>query len=285
MDNSESHKYYLKELEEQFSVLVDSCHAYDKGNFSQAKSLSNILRAILKDVEKPSKRTRSFSLLHHLDVKDKMKFYNTGYEAKKPKLSINLVGFVTRPSSSPDTTITSETIYLPVLDKSNLIDVKWLDFDNWYTSKIIYSETDKDTLIITRKWLILAMAEQGGGTHIDKLESVEKAYLEIATAKNTIFTHNKENKDYPIEYLHYALIRQIAHELIITLKKEFNLPYNYHPTNKHNLRGIPENKIKQSIFFGEDFNSTRTKFPARRGSYETFKTPENAAYMKMFIDN
>ena len=284
MNNDDAYGYYHKELEDQFSLLVDSCHAYDKGNFSQAKNLSSILRVILKDVENPTPKTRSFSLLHHLNAKEKMRFYNTGYEAVNPKISINLVGFVTRPSHSPDTTITSESIYLPVLNKSNQIDVKWLNFNEWWNSKIIVSENINDTLVITRKWIILAMAEQGGGVHADKYESIEKKYLEIATAKNTIFSHTSGSKEYSIEYLHYALVRQIAHEMIITLKKEFDFLYSYNPTNKENLRGVPESKIIQPGLFGEDINSTRTKFPAKIGPFSSFSTPENAAYVKLFYD-
>lgn len=284
MNDTDLKSYYLKELEEQFTLLVDNCHAYDKGNFSQSKSLSSILRVILKDVKNPTPKTRSFSLLRHLDMKEQMKFYNTGFEAVKPKVSINLVGFATRPSFLPEVPIKNETIYLPVLDKSEQVDVKWLPFKDWWESKIIHSENINGTLVITREWIILAMADQGGGTHVDKVEQVEQAYLEIATAKNTIFTHHSDNKEYPIEYLHYALIRQIAHEMIITLKKTFNFQYEYHPTNKHNLRNVPEHKITQPGMFGENVDSTRTKFPAKIGSYSTFTTPEDAAYVKLFYD-
>lgn len=284
MKSNELHSYYLKELEEQFTLLVDNCHAYDNGNFSQAKSLSSILRVILKDVKNPTPKTRSFSLLYHLGVKDQLKFYNTGYEAVNPKVSINLVGFVTRPSYSPDKKIQTETVYLPVLDKSQQVDVKWLTFKDWWESKIIHSENINGTLVITREWIILAMAEQGGGSHVDRMDEVEKAYLEIATAKNTIFTHHNGDKEYPIEYLHYALIRQIAHEMVITLKKALNFEYEYHPSNKHNLRGAAENKIIQPGMFGEDIESTRTKFPVRVGEFTSFTTPKDAAYVKLFYD-
>jgi len=103
MDENKIEDYYLEQLLQQVSFLTDSCNSYDKGNFAQAKMQSAIIRTLVKDPGDP-KRSRTVSLLTHLNKKNTMEFYNTGFEAKNAKLNINLVGIATVPSSLPTLT-------------------------------------------------------------------------------------------------------------------------------------------------------------------------------------
>lgn len=276
--------YYFNELKDALFNLIDSAHSYDKGNFAQAKNMSSIIRLILRDIENPRPNNRTVSILKHLQRKDSMKFYNTGYEASDPLLSISLVGMVDVPISSPDSKQLKQHIYLPVLDKSNFIDVKWLTFDQWWNSVIVVDKSDDSDIIIKRKWLILAMAQQGGGAHLDAVDNVEELYLSLATAKKSILKTIDNGVEVPIQFIHYALVRQITHELIITLKKEFNIIKYYYPSNAINLKGIPENNIKQPGFVAEvtKSHSTRTDFPYRLPHVQTLTPPPEAAYMKIF---
>lgn len=276
--------YYLNQLEQQLSLLVDSCDAYDSGKFYQAKSLSNNIRAIVRDVKNPTPKTRTKSLLYHLDRKLTMKFYNTGFKAKEPIISMNLVGMASVPSKAPTTKPLNEHMYFPLLNGSNQIDLKWLEFSDWWESEIIVYKSENLDLSITRESIVLTMVEQDGGTHVDSLDNIDINYLELATATKSLFSNvDKNGIESPIINLHYALVRQIAHELIISLKKEFNFSIDYNPSNKKNLRGVSETEIKQfGIFAKADAGySVRTKNPYKEMIRSSFKTPENAAFVKI----
>jgi hypothetical protein len=278
--------YYLEQLEHQVSFLVDSSNAYDHGKFAHSKLLSNIIRTIVKDVDNPTPKTRTKSLLFHLDRKQSMKFNNTGFEAIDPIININLVGIVNIPNKLPTSKRQSDNIYLPLLNQSVQIDVKWLPFEDWWNSKIIVYKSDKMNVSFTRKTIVMTMAEQDGGTHVDTKENVEIDYLELATATKNLFINvDKNGKESPIINLHYALVRQIAHELIISLIKEFKFNILYNPTNKHNLRGVPESEIKQFGVFAEENldQSVRTKTPNKQMPSASFKTPDNAAFVRFFF--
>lgn len=281
----EKHNYYLEQLKQQVSFLIDACEKYDKGIFYQAKNMSAIIRTLVKDPENtnPKRRNQTVSLLKSLDIKDTMKFYNTGYEAIDPKMSINLVGIATVPANAPLTTM-FEHLYLPLLNNSDLIDCRWLNFSDWWNSKVIVSKSESREIIFTRKKICLTMAEQDGGVHVDSYENIDKDYRDIANYITHVFVNVDSNgKESPIMHLQYALVRQIAHELILSIKKVFSLNLDYNPTNKYNLRGIPENKIKQFGVFAEDgmHLSSRTKYPFRCTGFSSFKTPDNAAYVKI----
>jgi len=277
-------KYYLEQLYQQTFLLVDACRNYDNGNFFYAKSMSAIIRTLVKDSEAPSKsKNQSISLLKSLGVKESMNFYNTGFEVADPNMNINLVGFVTVPAKVPAVNNSFDNFYLPVLDNSERIDCKWLKFEDWWNSQIIVSKTDKRNIIFTRKKITMSMAEQDGGVHVDALERVDKDYRDIALSISHIFIHMGPQGEVPIEYLQYALVRQISHELIKSILKKFSLGLDYHPTNKINLRGVSETKIVQPGIFAEENKcvSTRTKNPYKEPPYITIKTPPNAAYVRL----
>lgn len=278
--------YYLDQLSEQMSMLVDACHEYDKGKFYQAKNMSAIIRTLVKDPDNinPKRKNQTISLLKSLGVKDTMKFYNTGYEAIDPLINISLVGIVTIPSTAPLLNISNENIYLPVLNNSNLVDVKWLTFEDWWNSNVIVSKSESREIIFTRKKISLTMAEQAGGVHVDSFENIDKDYRDILMNIANIFVNTTtDGQEYPIKHLQYALVRQISHELIISISKQFNLKLDYKPTNTYNLRGVHESNIKQFGVFAQENNhlSKRTKKPAKGGSFSSFKTPPNAAYVKL----
>lgn len=285
INETNNKQYYLEQLEQQVSLLVDSCHSYDNGKFIHSKLLSNIIRTIVKDVDKPTPRTRTKSLLFHLNCKQTMKFYNTGYEAIDPQININLVGIAHIPNNLPTIKRQSDNIYLPLLDNSQQIDVRWLKFDDWWNSKIIVYKSKSLDITITRKSIVMTMAEQDGGTHVDSKEDVEMDYLALATATKSLFHTVRGGRETPIINLHYALVRQIAHELIISLRKEFNFDIDYTPTNKHNLGGLPESEIKQfgMLATKDSGNSSRTKTPYKKIPVTPFTVPPGAAYMKVFF--
>ncbi len=280
----QNYDFYHQQLQEQISLLILACESFDKGNFIAAKQMSAIIRTLIKDPEpRGGRKTQTISLLKSLGVKESMKFYNTGYEAIDPEININLVGIATVPTTAPFSG-GFEHLYLPILDDSNLIDCKWLTFTEWWESKIIVSKTETREIIFTRKKISLTMAEQDGGVHIDQFEKIDKDYRDISQATAHLFVGvNSDGAEVPIKNLQYALVRQIAHELIVSIIHNFNLDIQYSPTNKTNLRGVPPHRLKQGILFAEDKKhlSSRTTTPFKSTGFTSFKTPPNAAYVKI----
>ncbi|WP_273128942.1 hypothetical protein [Bacillus weihaiensis] len=283
MDNANIQKYYLTQLTEQVSFLIDACNSYDKGNFAQAKMMSAIIRTIVKDPENPRRNNKTKSLLTLLNKKN-MLFLNTGFEVKNPKINVNLVGIATIPSKLPLLTKQFDNIYLPLLNDSEKIDVKLLSFEDWWNSQIIYVESENSTSIFTRKRIVLTMAEQDGGSHVDSHEDIDPEYLELATAAKSFFINiDRFGNESPIINMHFALVRQIAHELIVSLIKEFNIHLEYQPTNEFNLNGLPKEVIKQPVMMveGTKFESSRTKKPFKLPKSQSFTTPEDATFVRI----
>lgn len=283
MTKIENQKYYLEQLHDQVSFLIDACHSYDRGNFKQAKLRSGYIRTIVKD---PERKSRTISLLTHLKRKDSMNFYNTGYEAEEPIININLVGIASVPAKSLFDQKRVDHIYLPMLNKSQQIDVRWLTFEQWWKSRIIVYKSENSNIVFTRKSIVLTMAEQDGGHHVDSIEDIDINYYELATATKSLFSNvDTQGNESPIINIHFALVRQIAHELIISLLKEFQFDLDYSATNKYNLNGVSEKEIKQFGVFSEadKCHSVRTKTPYREMHSETFTTPENVAYVRFFF--
>lgn len=272
--------FYLHQLQEQVNLLIDSCHMYDRGSFSQAKIMSGIIRTLVKD---PVKKSQTVSLLTSLEVKDTMQFYNTGYSAKDPAILMNLVGLVNIPLRIQSTN-SYQRIYIPILDDSTLIDVQWIDFDDWWETDVIVNKTINCDIHLSRKKIVLAMAEQDGGVHVDKFNKMDATYRDIITHTANIFTHIDSNGvESPIEYLQYALVRQIAHELLISIFKKFDIFKPYTPTNAFILNGTPKGCIQPPflIALNDGDLSSRTDKPISSERGIPLIAPPGTAYVRL----
>jgi hypothetical protein len=136
-----------------------------------------------------------------------MRFNNTGFEAKNAKINVNLVGIATVPSKLPTSKKQFDNIYLPLLNASERIDVKWLPFEKWWKSQITFVESEHSTSIFTRKRIVLTMAKQDGGAHVDSHDEIDKEYLELASAARSYFQNiDTFGNTSPIINMHFALV-------------------------------------------------------------------------------
>ena len=276
-----SNDYYLIQLKEQVNFLIDACHFYDKGSFIQAKQMSAVIRTLLKD---NSRNKQTVSLLASLGVKKTLKFYNTAYSAKDPAVLLNLVGLLRQyqPSSESD----PMPIYIPMLDDTNLIDVQWIDFDDWWESDVIVCKDTDNNFSLSRKKIILTMAEQDGGVHVDNFDKMDSIYKGIITNTANILTHvDSSGNTTVIKYLQYALVRQIAHEVITTLRNVYDLFAPYNPTQEYILNDIPKDKIIKPfmIALNDGDLSTRTDNPLSGERGPGIVAPPGAAYFRLEI--
>jgi hypothetical protein len=90
-------------------------------------------------------------------------------------------------------------------------------FDDWW-NKIVFADQFKNKF--TRRDLILAVCNKDGGAHVDP--SLDKAYAELTRSGSLgwkFFVNGVEQE--PATKPELASIRQIAHEVLKSLKDEF----------------------------------------------------------------
>ncbi|KST49673.1 hypothetical protein NE256_13100 [Enterococcus faecium] len=219
-------------LNEQYHFLLQSASQFDKGNFFEAKRLATTSRVLLRDTR------NSASLLKQLGVKDSLLYYNTSLFIKDVVLYSGPVTIATIPNKLNGQYFNT---YWPLFDEYGPSPtlVPLLSFDHWYNTKMLINGIDS----FTRKEIIGYLADQDGGAHIDA--EIDKKYhnLKQSVYSMSMQQLNTFSKNLPFENLHYALMRQIAHELIVTLNKNFYFNEKYEPLNT----AIKDNVLKINI--------------------------------------
>ncbi len=121
--------------------------------------------------------------------------------------------------------------YIPLYDTEN---IRKVSFETWWNNIIC----DKLKNTFSRKNIILSLANQDGGAHID--EGIERDYYKL-TRENTMgWVINNNGKETQMEGVHLSAVRQIAHEMIRTLTTEIKELNNNQYIIKYNnqLNGI-----------------------------------------------
>ena len=173
-----------------------------------------------------------------------------------------------------------------MLDDTDLIDVQWIDFDDWWESNVIVCKDDTNNFSLSRKKIILTMAEQDGGVHVDNFNKMDSVYKGIITSTANILTHiTPSGNTIAIKYLQYALVRQIAHEVITTLRNVYDLFAPYNPTQEYILNGIPKDRIIKPfmIALNDGDLSTRTDTPISGERGPGIVAPPGTAYIRLEI--
>lgn len=203
------------ELMTQLDFLLKSCYAFDHGDYSEAKRISSTLRTLLKD------KGSSISLLGQLNQKNE--FYSYTYKVRS-EISVQqnyLVCSLENPVHQ----------YLPNFI-SEVIQKSLLTFKDWWEQVVI---SDMRANEFTREKIILSVAEQDGGSHVDP--SINDDYFKLTreNSQMVFFATGDFSQGFPAVFPKDMLkpmmppvwhtIRQIAHEVLITIGKE----YHYDP--------------------------------------------------------
>ena len=190
-------------LKEQIQLLINSCTSFDKGFKVEAKNMAVKIRVILHDARWPS-------LLTLLGKKDIL-FYNTALEKDKrnPQPHMGLIEL---------TLGTKGAEYSAPLDKVPSKDLNGkIPFKDWWEKNIVLEDANKNQF--TRKDLVLIMCNQDGGAHVDL--DLDDKYIDLTRTKSLGWTYYKNGEEKLITEAELASIRQIAHELLKSLKDEF----------------------------------------------------------------
>lgn len=199
----------LDHLKHQIAFMKQSATSYDNGFEDEAKRLAVVIRVLVHDTPK------STSLLTLLNKKN-IKFYDSASDYDPSRVVVSHSGLVLKKFTFPQ----GGGEYIAPLEdlppsRSNS---KKVDFDQWWDKKIVIRDNQKNTF--TRKDLVTNVANTEGGAHVDA--NLDQAYANLSRFhslgwkffRSDVAEDFKNNPALPS-------IRQIAHEVLKTLKDEF----------------------------------------------------------------
>ncbi|WP_437322116.1 helix-turn-helix domain-containing protein [Sorangium sp. So ce385] len=191
-----------QQLDEHVAFLKDSAEAYDSGKTHEAKRLAASMRVLLHDTP------NSHSLLGQL--------------GKKTIAILDTAGEIDPENLLPESLLTmlwsgDLSNYLPKLDE--LHDHRsFVPFEQWWKATVI---DDRCGNVLSHKDLVLIMANQDGGAHVDP--GVDSKYHRISRqfAMKLTAHHMETGASDFVRLVERASVRQIAHELLKTLDPSY----------------------------------------------------------------
>lgn len=239
-------------LKEQISFLEASANSFDAGMEEEAKRLAVTIRILVHET------SYSQSLLGQMG--ENLKFLDTSSDLDSKNILAHggLIKILTEPH---------QIRYIAMLDNLPPDTVKMIDFDSWWNKPVF---VDKQGSKLTRKDLILTAANQDGGAHVDP--SLDETYANLSRkGLDLIVDHGAGAKI--LDKPERAAIRQIAHEVLKTLKPDYNKKL------KHQTGFIIDFKIKDGEEEQND-KRTLTKFERKIGRNEPCPCGSGIKYKK-----
>jgi len=196
MDISQSSSELRKHLDEQLAFLKRSADSYDDGFVDEAKRLAVTIRILVHDT------SQSKSLLGQLGEKTKP-FLDTA--APLDMGNILLYGALVQTMMS-----NKGAAYTPILDSPGPPHpTKLVPFDDWWDRTIF---RNKEGQTLSRKQLVLTVANKDGGAHIDP--NLNEFYANLSRHTGLGWVFESADERYIVRQPELAAVRQIAHELI-----------------------------------------------------------------------
>lgn len=209
--NADLQKY----LDEQLQLLEILTDAYDRGKVVAAKQIATVVRVLLHDTP------NSTSLLSQLKLKsgtffDSCTSRGEKEEGKRLGSFAGIVGMGVGPDSG----------YIPYLDDVPDRCFGLIPFDD-YWNRVVLVDGNGETF--SRKYLILRVANQDGGAHIDP--AIDEKYATLAR-KNSMGwkSEGPDGALREVSGVELATVRQIGHELLRSLRPNT-------PKIKMNMKG------------------------------------------------
>jgi len=187
-------------LADHISFLKLSADAYDQGMDGEAKRLAVSVRVLCHDT------ASSHSLLGQLGSLSK-RFVSTAIPYDPRNVSThNGLAMVAAKGR--------ETIYIAMLDGTPYR--KRVPFADWW-AEVVFVDDRKAKL--SRKDLILAVVNQDGGAHVDP--GLNETYARLSRHNSLGWVIQSRKEELPIPNAERAAVRQIAHELLISLVPDY----------------------------------------------------------------
>jgi len=191
----------INELNEQLALLIHACHSFDSGLQPIGKHIALSLRTLLHH------KGQSQALLEQLGFRAK-RYLDTAGKINPNNLATDCNLCVMQMGEG-------NSQYLPrcAVGGSSLWPNQWLPFDKWWNSNVI---KDNKGRFFNRRDLILYVADTDGGAHVDS--DLDEEYMDLSRNNSLGWIIHEGNVEKPFPSPIMACIRQIAHELLETLK-------------------------------------------------------------------
>ena len=190
-------------LDEQVAFLKASAESYDGGFQGEGKRLAVTLRVLLHNSRS------SNALLAQLGQLDSIRFFDSALP-NTPGNLLTYSGLVV----TAHTKVGAE--YLPMLDDKQVGPGEWLLFKRWWETAVFVDDKRRE---ISRKDLVLSLADQDGGAHVDA--SLNDWYFALTHENSMGWTVTIGTISHPLGPPHLASVRQITHEVLKSLDQTY----------------------------------------------------------------
>ena len=192
-------------LREQLGFLEKSIREFDAGDSSEFKRMAATIRVLLYD------GPTSHSVAGQLGLKIG-KFTASGKKFDPSNLVSEWCLAIIRMDESGAT-------FIPAFNESN--PPRLVDFDTWWDEPVL---KDEDNTILSRGDLILVVANQAGGSHVDP--AIDERYHRLAKEHSIGMMFGRgmpgNGSGVPLENIEKVYLRHIAFEVVETLKPRLN---------------------------------------------------------------
>lgn len=191
-----------KQLAIQLKMLREACDRFDAGADYEAPNLARIMRILFR------KTRNQHPLLEQAGLEGSM-FVDTAIQETTGGL-LSYAGLIS-------TALRSDGTVGFRADLDDRLGNRLVAFDEWWNASVIRTQQGQR---YTRADVVLAVADQDGGTHVDP--TLSEAYFELS--RNNVLAWHKQENGGPTEPLadpHYFMVRQIAHEALRSLLKGY----------------------------------------------------------------
>lgn len=192
-------------LQDHLTFLKLSSKSYDEGHTGEIKRLAASLRVLLHDTQ------YSISILEQLRIKNDLLFINT---ATKP----NPANLLTHSGLAAMAMSNQSAKFVPYLDSLPGPSYAAMRFTKWWSETVII---DNKRNKISRKDLVLSIANQDGGVHVDPM--LNKVYANLSRHNSIAWQFvGSSTRTEAVESITEASMRQIAHEVLTTLEHQLS---------------------------------------------------------------
>lgn len=201
---NQSNGEMLEHLNEQLLFIDSSCAAYDAGAVHESKRLATHVRVLLHDTG------ASTSLLTHLGMKDTVSYIEAVPEqvlelAKDPSMAMSFPGLAII-VMHPD-----QVKYVPTFEASGLGNLT-SPFDPWWNEPRMF---DALRNTVSRRQIVLWLANKDGGAHIDKLPPTYEALSRNGSMGMMFEQGGQMSTPSPIPHA----MRNIAEEVRVSIRR------------------------------------------------------------------
>lgn len=210
----------LEHLEEQMAFLESSNASFDAGNRAEAKRLALIIRLLLHNT------SRSHALINQLGLENKLEWVDSaGTPDPDNLLSQWKLIYLKFEGSS----VTYEPHLGNYGGRTGKIRLRnggfaragsLIPFGDWWENAVI---KDGDGTLFTRRRMVLALANEEGGAHVDPNAKADYNALAKANSIGWSFEAGGQGPQPIMENPVYPAVRQISYEVLESLREQQHL--------------------------------------------------------------